>query len=189
MTVALDFETRLRQAYDRHFTRHKRQPTRALGWPATLWLVYALDRWHAESVLECGSGWSSTALRMWAAEGPGRSIVTTDHKPAWLNLAQMECVIEDLDSEGFVYHDALAKDRQFDVVLVDLADTPTRFSRLDDFVRWVKPGGYLVFDDWHVETYQKAVMAWFARHHLAPPTKVLPSTDEWGRHLAIWRAP
>lgn len=189
MSVALDLETRLKLAYDRHFTRHKRQPTRALGWPATLWLVNALDNWNAKTVLECGAGWSTTALRMWQAERFGREVTTTDHKPAWLNLALQECLMERLDVDRFVNHDDLPKYRTHDAVLVDLADTPTRYAKLDDFIRWTAPGGHLVFDDWHVASYRDDVNAWLIKHGQRIAEPILASTDEWGRYLAVWRAP
>lgn len=189
MTVALDFPARLRAAYDRHFTRHKRQPTRAMSWPATWWLVRALDAWDAETVLECGSGWSTTALRMWEAERGGRYVTTTDHKVPWLDLAQRECLMEGLSAQRFVFHEDLPRALGFDVVLVDLADTPTRSAQVDRFVGWAKPGGMVVFDDWHVRSYRETVTAWLTAKGWDEPTPIPETTDEWGRYLATWRAP
>ena len=76
-----------------------------------------------------------------------------------------------------------------DVVLVDLADTPTRYAKLDDFIRWTAPGGHLVFDDWHVASYRDDVNAWLIKHGQRIAEPILASTDEWGRYLAVWRAP
>jgi len=190
--IAVDLETRVHEAYTRHFTRHKRQPTRALGWPATRWLLNALTAWETETVLECGSGWSTTALRMWAEEKPGRYITTTDHKPAWLALAEAECVMEGLIPARFAPHQDLARespDLAFDVVLVDLADTPTRVEHLAQFVRWTKPGGMMVLDDWHVPSYAHAVSWWMEARDWPVPEPIADSTDEWGRYLAVWRRP
>lgn len=189
MPTTVDLEVRLREAYGRHFTRHKRQPTRAMGWPATVWLIQSLDYWQADTVLECGSGWSTTALRLWQDAAPGRYVTTTDHKPAWLQLAHMECVMEGLPAERFAVHDDLSRTLAFDVVFVDLADTPTRFSRIAEFVAWVKPGGWLVLDDWHVGAYAASVSQWMAERGWRAPVKVVATTDEWGRYCAVWRRP
>jgi SAM-dependent methyltransferase len=183
--------TVMREAYDRHFTRHKRQPTRALGWPATCWLLDALDQWEAMTVLECGSGWSTTALRMWAAARPGRAVVTTDHKRPWLDLARRECELEGLDVSGFAEHDAYLSLplRRFDAVLADLADLKTRAARMGEFVARVRPGGWLILDDWHEPDYVHAASAWFRAAGHDTPTPVLASVDEWSRFLAVWLCP
>lgn len=190
------FVDRLARAYERHFAWHEvlqlsqRQPTRALGWEATVWLLETLTARDAHRVLECGSGWSTTALRMWSAEVGGREVTTTDHKKNWLHRSRRELVLEGLDcgrmyvQEGFP---GVWNGQPFDALLVDVGDTAYRRERLGLFLRWLTPTGLLVFDDWHVPEHAAGVSDYFRGQGLTTPVAVPASRDDYGRYLATWQ--
>lgn len=189
---------RVAAAYARHFTWHtvlglsERQPTRALGWPATAWLLDTLTARRAARVLECGSGWSTTALRMWAVEAPGRDVTTTDHLKNWLHRSRRELELEGLPTTRMYVHEGFATvwdGVPFDAMLVDVGNTQYRRDRLTDFVGWLRPGGLLVFDDWHVPEHAEGVAAWFREHGQREPVPVEATRDEFGRFVAVWERP
>lgn len=199
--MTLDIEKILTDLRAEHLRRNNRRPQTALDVPAAVWLWHACERERATRVLELGSGFSSWTLRHWqrfagVERGGVVPIVwTVDDEPKWLETTRIELLEQGFSRNGMIsFDDALSSplgrpaDNQFDLVFVDLDSTATRRRYAEQFVRWVKPGGLLVLDDWHMPHYRGPMTERLAA--LGMTVEPLPeTTDEWGRYMAVGRKP
>jgi predicted O-methyltransferase YrrM len=101
-------------------------------------------------VLDLGSGFSSLALRHYAASvDHAVSVVSVDDNPRWLDTTR-----EYLEAHGYSAGElrlwsefAGAPGEPFDVVFHDLASADLRESAMAVAVRCLSPRGVIVFDD------------------------------------------
>lgn len=194
--MTLDVEQIMIDLRARHLGRNNRRAQTALDVKAAAWLWRACEAELAWRVLELGSGFSSWALRHWqqhttAVRGWTPQVWTVDDEARWLETTRLELVELGFDTFGVLDFSTVlrsAPDGFFDVVFVDLDNTATRVRHAADFVRWTKPGGLLVLDDWHMPHYREPMLLDLTSRGLvvneAPET-----TDEWGRYLAWTRRP
>jgi len=190
--MTLDVHAVLTDLRARHLGRNNRRAQTALDVPASVWLWNACEREKAERVLELGSGFSSWVLRHWQQRATGfmaPEVWTVDDESKWLATTQLELIEQGFTTfrttefQNVVLDDPID---YFDLVFVDLDNTATRIRHAADFVRWAKPGGLLVLDDWHMEHYREPMTRRLAA--LGISVEALPeTTDEWGRYLAVGR--
>lgn len=192
--MTLDILQVMTELRAKHLGRNNRRAQTALDVKAAAWLWRMCESEHAERVLELGSGFSSWALRHWQQyAGTTRDqtpeLWTVDDEARWLETTRLELEELGFSTENLAaFDDLLASDcdGHFDVVFVDLDNTGTRLRHAEAFVRWTKPGGLLVLDDWHMDHYRPPMTAALAALGVTV-APVLDTMDEWGRYLAVGR--
>jgi predicted O-methyltransferase YrrM len=172
----------------RHLARVCRRDQTAISLAAARSLWGLLTTWAPRAVLELGSGFSSSVIRLWQqGQGPRRpvTVYTTDDNWRWLGETLYELEQEHLDTSHVLHQDVFARivPRQFDVLFLDLADTGTRLALAPTLPRWLKSQGLLILDDWHMEHYREPMTAALVDHGLTV-TPIPASEDEYGRYLA-----
>lgn len=192
--MTLDVARILTDLRVQHLARNNRRAQTALDVPAAVWLWNACEREHAERVLELGSGFSSWALRHWQQRAAHEreaapSVWTIDDEAKWLETTRLELLELGFSTDELTDFETclrIAAPDSFDLVFVDLDNTATRIRHADDVVRWTKPGGLLVLDDWHMAHYREPMTRRLGA--LGITVEALPeTTDEWGRYLAVGR--
>lgn len=179
----------LEDVYEWHLEQSDRRKNIAIGLDACRWLVDFCEQRSVESVLDCGSGMSTLAIRWWAEQADHAvTTVTTDHERRWLTKTRSECEELGLDTDHFYFHDCLFREmhdemelEEFDVVFMDLASPYRRIaeiSRLDGVTDCV------VLDDWQFDDYRK--IAGEEYRGRGYQIEVLSETeDEFGRLMAL----
>jgi hypothetical protein len=185
-----------------HCGKNKRRDCTAIGVAAAAWVWRACEREQARGaavafrVLELGSGFSSTVLRLWQQQAPPVTDVwTVDDEARWLATTRIELAGLGLPVDNlWDFAVLLAADPGafapgcFGLVFVDLDGTGTRVRHAEQFVKWTAPGGLLVLDDWHMAHYREPMTARLAALGLAV-VPVPETTDAYGRYLAWARRP
>lgn len=194
--MPIDLQKIITNLRAQHLGRNHRRAQTALDVPASVWLWNACQREDANRVLELGSGFSSWVLRHWQQHaiherGSAPIVWTVDDEAKWLETTRLELVERGFDTSRLASLENAMTDvavTQFDIVFVDLDNTSTRLRHAADFVRWTRPGGLLVLDDWHMPHYREPMTARLME--LGVAVEPLPeTTDEWGRYLAFGRKP
>lgn len=198
--MTIDVHTIMTDLRAQHLGRNHRRAQTALDVNAAVWLWNACQREKAERVLELGSGFSSWALRHWQQRtacdrGAMPELWTIDDEAKWLETTRVELIELGFSTDRLADFDTVRQcvpadlyDGYFDLVFVDLDNTGTRIRHADDFLRWTKPGGLLVLDDWHMAHYREPMTRRLAA--LGMTVVAVPeTTDEWGRYLAVGRKP
>ena len=190
----------LRAVYDRFFAlgappvqdkdrkwRYRRQVT-SIGWPAVRLIGEIVRERRPARVLDLGSGLTTIVLRELAREIPGMQVVTTDTSRGWLLKTMLECRRDGLSDRDFFMHgtfeaDPLARE-QYDLITVDIADTPFRRALAPKLAKWLAPGGTMVLDDWQIQPYAPTMRVRLEEEGLTVEPK--PATaDEFGRFVAL----
>lgn len=183
----------------RHAHLSRRDET-ALSWEAAAWIVTQAEVLAEAArgrfrVLEAGSGFSTTVLREWQQRTPARvpvEVWTTDLSWPWLGRTAFELELRALSTDHLHQHEVFdclpGMTETFDLVLCDLGSTSDRLSRLDRFMHYPRPGGLLVFDDWHMAHYTAAALPRLRKQGFEP-VPILETTDHHGRHLAACHRP
>jgi hypothetical protein len=106
-------------------------------------------------LLDMGSGLSSFVFRLYARQTPGVTVYSVDDDPAWLEKTRDYLLAHDLSTghmftlDQFLQTDAA----DFDCILHDLNFVEVRIKYVEDVMKRVKQGGYVVFDDVHKQNY------------------------------------
>lgn len=107
-------------------------------------------------ILEIGSG-SST---IWFAEKAGH-IISFEDRPRWMAIVLGALATKGIENVSLNYRqglDVLKPDAQFDVCLIDgPAVVGSYRPRSIEVVPFVKPGGYLVFDNANRPTFKRVM--------------------------------
>jgi predicted O-methyltransferase YrrM len=118
---------------------------------------------HAKRLLDLGSGFSSYALRAYAAGVPGAVAWSVDDDPAWLEKTRAFLVSEGLSTEHlynwseFLTLGSTNGPGPFDLAVHDLSTVRSRHGTIRFVLRLVRPGGALVLDDMDVGAYRRHV--------------------------------
>jgi len=176
----------LRALRERHLSMPKRRDQTAIDVPSAEWLCRACETTEAMDVLELGSGFSSWALRTWQRAHPEVEIWTIDDEEHWLEKTRAELSLLGLRTDHVLPLTELITTvpvPTFDLVFVDLDSPPTRVAHVSWLMQWLRPGGLLVLDDWHMPYYREPMTEALSAHGFVitehPETK-----DQWGRFLA-----
>lgn len=193
----------LRAVYDRFFElggppqqdkdrkwRYRRKVT-SLGWPTVRFIGSLVEERHPQRVLDLGSGLTSIVLRSLAREN-GMRVVSTDTSHGWILKTILECRRDGLDDTEFYMHGTFEASEQartpFDLIVVDIADTPFRRELSSKLPGWLAPHGVIVLDDWHKEPYASTMTT--RLQELGFVVEPCPETrDEFGRFAAIATQP
>ena len=122
----------------------------AISWQSVRYLMHICNVLAPARVLDLGSGFSSLALRHYAASaGHAVSVVSVDDDPRWLDTTRNY-----LEAHGYSEGElrlwsefSEAPGDPFDVVFHDLASGDLRESAMTVAVRSLSPHGVIVFDD------------------------------------------
>lgn len=175
----------------RHLSANKRRDTTAIDVPSAAWLCECCERVQAMRVLELGSGFSTWALRSWQVHHPETEIWTIDDEHRWLETTRSEIAGYGWNLEHIMHLDELLAtscDHAFDVVFVDLDNMRTRLFYAPRIVAWTKPGGIIVFDDWHMPDYRAQMREYMAGRGIAIIEEDA-TRDPHGRYLAWGQKP
>lgn len=175
-----------------HLTLKNRRDQTAIDLPSALFLLEVCWTERAERVLELGSGFSSWVLREWQRrEGPSSEVWTVDDEEPWLlktvgELKSLKFRTDHCMTYANLQNMPLVE--YFDVIFLDMDSTATRVENARKVVEWLKHGGILLMDDWHMEHYRVPMTS--ALEEMGMGVVAKPGTaDQWGRHLAWSRKP
>lgn len=186
----IELLTRLRA---HHLTLRNRRDTTAIDVPSAAWLCHACEIVSAKRILELGSGFSSWALRTWQIDHPEVEIWTVDDELPWLEKTQRELESLGVRTDHCIPFATLCElttitNIEFDVVFVDLDNMETRVRHAADFVRWTRPNGLMILDDWHTMPYREHMTSALAMHGITI-AEIPESIDRHGRFLAMGHRP
>jgi hypothetical protein len=199
--------TSLATLHERHLTRNHRRAETAISLVAAETLWNLLEQRQPSTVLEMGSGFSTTVIRTWQNGGaPVTSpffgvrplritssppiVYTTDTSWRWLGATLAELELEGLDTSHMLHHDIFARlpdehhHARFDLIFLDLADSDTRVQWLPRVMDWLAPQGLLVLDDWQMPHYQTRAQP-VLREAGFVVTPLPETRDAFGRYLAL----
>lgn len=139
-----------------------------------LGLTEALD---ARRVVDLGSGFTSFALRRFAADRPELEVHSVDDSAEWLEKTR-SYLAENSLSDDNLWHwpEFAAADRKgtFDLVLHDMGFMDTRFRELEPVLDLARPGGLVILDDTHKPDFREQALEVVAqRGHAAYSLKAI----------------
>lgn len=180
-----DLELRLTQLRAEHLALHNRRDTTAIDVPSAVWLCRTIEREQFTRILELGSGFSTWVLRDWQHDHPLVDVWTIDDEQPWLEKTRAEIERRRLPAEHFWTFNGFRAlhNVTFDLVFVDLDNMRTRLTHAEKFIQWTRPGGLLVFDDWHFSDYAAEMTSILAKHGLTVH-EAWDTMDRHGRYLA-----
>ena len=184
---ARDSEGALIGAYQR-YTHTISTPVMALSLELAGTLDALCRLLQARFVADLGSGFSSYVLRRYASEA-GAAVVSVDADSEWLARTREFLELEGLSTDELMRWEELAisQYRQFDFVLDDLGDLRRRIDTISDVLDLVRPGGFVVFDDFHKPKVRSAVLqACRAGGHEALSLRAM-TLDDFGRYGCLVR--
>ena len=160
----------------------------AISWESVRYLVHLCRVLAPARVLDLGSGFSSLALRYYAASaGHAVSVVSVDDNPRWLETTRAY-----LDEHGYSAGElrlwsefAEASGEPFDVVFHDLASGDLRESAMAVAVRALSPRGVIVFDDAQHLGHRRAARQAARDAKLATYSLYRWTADDIGRYALL----
>lgn len=180
------------KAYRRHLRSPRRRAQTAIALKGCFHLYDSLLENEPKTVLECGSGMSTTIIRMWSAQRPDAVVYSTDHSYKWLGETVRELENEGLPTEHCLHFDVFkgikCKPALFDWIFMDMADTTTRAKALPYVAGLLKRDGLLILDDWQFPHYRRRAEPILKK--LGLEVVALPQTkDRFKRYVAEARYP
>jgi predicted O-methyltransferase YrrM len=177
------------------YTSRIGHPVHAASLELVAFLLHLIELRAPRRVVDLGSGFTSYALRRFAAEaargaGPlhaalggqvgGFAVTSVDDDPAWLGrtrgyLEEKGVSTDDLEvwGQGF---DPAARAGSYDLVLHDMGTMETRERTLIDALALANAGGCVVLDDVHKPAFRD-----YARRTLASRRQPVLSARAWTR--------
>lgn len=134
-------------------------PVHAASMELVVMLTVLCEELRPARVVDLGSGFSSYALRRWAADAgePGPETWSVDDSAEWL-----ERTVQFLESRGMptervlTWHDFRQSEHgAFDLVLHDMGTMEFRAETLREVLDLARPGGLVVLDDVHKPAYRR----------------------------------
>jgi len=120
------------------------------------------ERRGVKRVVDLGSGFTSWALRDWAA-GRDVTVHSVDDSPEWLEKTREYLNETDMaDDRLHVWEDFASQDfaGTFDLVIHDLGFMDTRYRVIETAVGLARPGGLVLLDDMHKPDFRDKALAW-----------------------------
>jgi predicted O-methyltransferase YrrM len=160
----------------------------AISWESVRYLAHICRVLAPARVLDLGSGFSSLALRHYAASaGHAVSVVSVDDNPRWLDTTR-----DYLEAHGYSAGElrlwsefAEAPGEPFDVVFHDLASGDLRESAMAVAVRSLSPHGVIVFDDAQHLGHRRAAQRAARDAKLATYSLYRWTADDIGRYALL----
>jgi predicted O-methyltransferase YrrM len=130
-------------------------PDFAVSLETAAFLYSLCKRLAPRNILDLGSGFSSYALRSYAAERAGVNVFTVDDDPSWLQKTSNFLAACNLPQENLMtWEDFLRHSPQpADIVFHDLGSMSMRRASLPAALNHCRIGGIIILDDMHKEEY------------------------------------
>jgi len=128
----------------------------AVSLPAVAFLTFLCRNLCPKRVLDLGSGFSSYALRIYAAtSGDAVTICSVDDSPEWLDKTREFLRARDVNTERFLLWEDFSKHASgdWDLIFHDLGSMDTRRDTLDFVLQRCHQRSAAVLDDMHKPDY------------------------------------
>jgi predicted O-methyltransferase YrrM len=160
----------------------------AISWQSVRYLMHICQVLAPARVLDLGSGFSSLALRHYAASAAHAvSVVSVDDNPRWLDTTR-----DYLEAHGYSEGElrpwsefSQAPGEEFDVVFHDLASGDLRESAMTVAVRSLSPHGVILFDDAQHLGHRRAARRAAREGKLATYSLFRWTGDDIGRYAML----